>query len=214
LSTFQIITTRDRSDSAALRDIVSELSGIPLAIEQSAALIRNGNFSFQKFLSAYKQKYRALMEEPPDEGSWAYDKDRIILTVLDLAYASLETRPNDALLLVFIGIMGSWQIPVSVLGRFAFFHHDGTKSIVDEEIAQLESLLNDDNFLRLALHRLAKFFFIRLSGDQQHQSIAIHRIFSQWSLEKIRSLGKEELLIHAAYGLSREVCNVDPEMKR
>ncbi|RYP72628.1 hypothetical protein DL771_004123 [Monosporascus sp. 5C6A] len=84
-------TAVSEDDSAALKDIVGELSGIPLAIEQAAALIRNGNFSFKKFLSAYKQKYRALMEEPPDEGSWAYDKDRIILTVLDLAYASLET---------------------------------------------------------------------------------------------------------------------------
>ncbi|RYP72974.1 hypothetical protein DL770_007854 [Monosporascus sp. CRB-9-2] len=200
-------------DSVALKDIVRELSGIPLAIEQAAALIRYGNFSFKKFLLAYKKKYRALMEEPPDEGSWAYDKDRIILTVLDLAYASLEARSSDALLLVFIGIMGSWQIPISVLGRFAFFHHAGTRSVTDEDIAQLESLLHDENFLRLALRRLANFFFIRLKGAQQHQSIAIHRIFSQWSLEKIRSLEKEDLLIHTAYGLSREVCKADPEMK-
>ncbi|RYO97915.1 hypothetical protein DL764_007239 [Monosporascus ibericus] len=206
-------TAVGEDDSAALKDIVRELSGIPLAIEQAAALIRHGNFSFKKFLSTYKQKYRALMEEPPDEGSWAYDKDRIILTVLDLAYASLETRSKDALLLVFIGIMGSWQIPISVLGRFAFFHPAGTKSVTDEDIAELESLLHDENFLRLALRRLANFFFIRLKGNQQHQSIAIHRIFSQWSLEKVRSLEKEDLLIHTTYGLSREVCKADPEMK-
>ncbi|RYP48008.1 hypothetical protein DL769_011253 [Monosporascus sp. CRB-8-3] len=206
-------TAIGEDDSAALKDIVRELSGIPLAIEQAAALIRYGNFSFKKFLSAYKKKYRALMGEPPDEGSWAYDKDRIILTVLDMAYASLETRSSDALLLIFIGIMGSWQIPISVLGRFAFFHRAGTKSVTDKDIAQLESLLHDENFLRLALRRLANFFFIRLKGDQQHQSIAIHRIFSQWSLEKIRSLKKEDLLIHTAYGLSREVCKADPEMK-
>ena len=72
-----------------MTDIIKELSGIPLALEQAGALIREGEFSFTQFHSAYKDRYRELMETRPLEGSWKYEKNRGIMTVLDMMFAAI-----------------------------------------------------------------------------------------------------------------------------
>jgi hypothetical protein len=45
----------------AAKDIAKELDGIPLALEQAAGLIREGEFSFSEFLSKNRSEHRHLM---------------------------------------------------------------------------------------------------------------------------------------------------------
>jgi hypothetical protein len=95
--------------------LVKELSGISLALEQAGALIRDGELSFSQFNAVYKTEYRRLMENHPEDGFWLYDKNRVIMTILDVAYHSVKSHPEYATLLEFIGILGSWKIPISLI---------------------------------------------------------------------------------------------------
>jgi hypothetical protein len=153
---------------------VEELSGIPLAIEQAGALIRYGEFTFSRFISAYKAEYRRLMANPPQEGFWSYDKNRVIMTILDMTYHSVESNPEHAALLNFIGALGSWQIPMALMEGFQFFDTDSYNP-VEEDLTRLKRVLHDPNFLRLALRRLASFCLITLKEDGDRiKSFTIH----------------------------------------
>lgn len=109
--------------------IVKELSGIPLALEQAGALIRDGEFSFSHFHSVYKTGYRRLMENHPQDGFWSYDKNRVIMTILDMTYNSVKRNPEHAALLDFIGVLGSWQIPISLIEGFQLTDADSPNPI-------------------------------------------------------------------------------------
>ncbi|RYP90787.1 hypothetical protein DL770_003120 [Monosporascus sp. CRB-9-2] len=203
----------DTLNSAAARAITTELSGIPLALEQAGALICHGEFTFAQFLAAYKKEYRRLMSTHPDEGVWSYDKNRVIMTILDMAYRSIESNTDHAALLTFIGVLGSWQIPVSFIERFQFFDSGpGESCLISDEISSLKKLLHEPQFLRLALRRLASFSLIRLRKEGGHiGSFIVHRILCQWSLEKVATRHKQDYIMQAAYGLAREISKRDAE---
>ncbi|KAK4161596.1 hypothetical protein QBC43DRAFT_243126 [Cladorrhinum sp. PSN259] len=198
-------------ESAAVNDIIKELSGIPLALEQAGALIRYGEFTFASFLEKYRKEYRRLMTDHPGEWLWSSDqKSRAIVTVLDMAYSSLENI-NHAVLLIFIGVLGSWQIPMSFIERFQFFDPipDEPRSTSDD-LERLQ-IVHDPSFLRLALHRLARFCLIRLNVEGGHiVSFMIHRVLCQWSLEHVTAHNKQEYIMQAACGLSGEICKGGP----
>ncbi|KAK4031683.1 acyl transferase/acyl hydrolase/lysophospholipase [Parachaetomium inaequale] len=195
-----------RTKSAAIDDIIKELSGIPLALEQAGALIRHGEFTFASFLDKYRKEYRRLMSDHSDSRRTSPDrKSRAIITVLDMAYRSLENSDHAALL-IFIGVLGSWQIPISFLERFQFFDliPDELSSMPDD----LESLniVHEPSYLRLALHRLARSCLIRLKVEGVHiVSFTIHRVLCQWSLDNVTAHSKQAYIMQAAYGLSQEI---------
>ena len=117
-----------------MNDVIKELSGIPLALEQAGALIRYGDFTFASFLDTYRKEYRRLMTDHPGDGLWSSDiKNRTIITVLDMAYHSLQNI-GHASLLIFIGVLGLWQIPLSFIERFQFFDslYDESSSTSDD----------------------------------------------------------------------------------
>lgn len=103
------------TDTRAMKAISKELSGIPLALEQAGALIRDGEFSFSHFDSVYRTEYRRQMETHSQEGFCSYDKNRVIMTILDMTYNSVMSNQEHAALLDFIGVLGSWQIPISLI---------------------------------------------------------------------------------------------------
>ena len=199
------------SEHRAARDVVKELSGIPLAVEQAGALIRDGEFSFSDFLSTYKADYRRLMENAPQDGFWSYEKNRVLLTILDMIYhRSVQKNPTHASLLNFIGVLGSWQIPVSLLERFQFFDASSPNPI-QEDLERLKDLLNAPNFLRMALRQLARLCLITLREEQGHiKSFIMHRVLCQWCLENVIAASMQDYIIQATYGLARDI--FDPKV--
>lgn len=181
------------------------MSGIPLALEQAGALIRDREFSFSEFNTVYKTKYRQIMEMHPQEGFWTYDKNRVITTILDMTYSSVTSNSEHAALLDFIGVLGSWQIPITLIEEFQFTNIDGTNPI-ERYLTRLENLFRNSNFLRLALRRLASLFLIKLKEEGGRiKNIMIHRVMCQWCIDNVISRHKESYVIQAAYGLANEI---------
>jgi ankyrin repeat protein len=185
--------------------IVKELSGIPLALEQAGALIRDGEFSFSHFHSVYKTEYRRLMESHPQDGFWSYDKSRVITTILDMTYSSLKSDPEDAALLDFIGVLGSWQIPISLIEGFQLIDADSPDPI-GGDMTILKQLLRNSNFLRLALRRLTSLCLIKLKEEGGRiKSFMIHRVMCQWCVDNVITERKQGYIIQAAYGLAKGI---------
>ncbi|KAK6213149.1 Ankyrin repeat domain-containing protein 50 [Colletotrichum tabaci] len=190
----------DNDDRMIAREIGKELSGMPLAVEQAGALIRDGEFSFADFLAAYKTEYTRLMENftPSDES-------RVFTTILDMTYRSVEKNPQHLALLNLIGVLGPWQIPLNLLEGFSFTGTDSSDRLSDD-IKALQSLLGHPNFLRAALRRLATLCVITLREEAGSVvGVMIHRVMCQWCLKKVTEAGKQDLILQAAYGLARGI---------
>jgi tetratricopeptide (TPR) repeat protein len=188
--------------------IVKELSGIPLALEQAGALIRDGEFSFSHFHTVYKTEYRRLMENHPQDGFWSYDKDRIIITILDMTYNSVKKNLEHAALLDFIGVLGSWQIPISLIEGFQLTDADSLNSTKGDTTI-LKHLFRNSSFLRLALRRLASLCLIKLKEEGGRiKSFMIHRVMCQWCVNNVITVRKKGYIIQAAYGLAKDI--LDP----
>ncbi|GJC99964.1 ankyrin repeat domain-containing protein 52 [Colletotrichum higginsianum] len=190
----------ENDDRMIAREIGKELSGMPLAVEQAGALIRDGEFSFADFLAAYKTEYTRLMENftPSDES-------RVFTTILDMTYHSVEKNPQHLALLNLIGVLGPWQIPLNLLEGFSFAGTDSSDRLSDD-IKALQSLLGHPNFLRAALRRLATLCVITLREEAGSVvGVMIHRVMCQWCLKKVTEAGKQDLILQAAYGLARGI---------
>ncbi|KAL6407046.1 regulatory protein NB-ARC [Ilyonectria robusta] len=160
-------------ETIAAKTIAKELGGIPLALEQAAGLIREGEFSFSTFLGQYRNEYRRLMAANPSDELWSYDKNRVILTILDMAHRSLDSE--CAILLEYIGVLGSWPIPLSVLEQSLFV--DDQANSAPRDVVRLRKILSEPHYLRLSLRRLAKFCLIRLKEvNGLIESVTIHRV--------------------------------------
>lgn len=184
---------------------MKELSGIPLALEQAGALIRDGEFSFSRFNATYKTEYRRLMENHPQDGFWSYDKNRVIMTILDITYSSLKNNPSHAALLHFTGVLGSWQIPMTLIEGFLFTDACSTDP-TQEDMGILQDLLHDPSFLRLALRRLARLSLIKLKEeDGRITSFMIHRVMCQWCIDYVVAARKQSYIIHAAHCLAQNI---------
>lgn len=205
-----------KTEFVTAKAITKELSGIPLAPEQCGALIRSGEFTSAQFLATYREEYKRLMSTRSDEEVSSYDKNRIIMTVLEMAYRSVGSDPDHAALLIFIGILGSWQIPISLVERFEFFEPglDNSGPAASDDLKNLLQVFQKPHFLRLALRRLASFCLIRLKGKDGHiTSFSIHRILCRWSLEKATTLQKQDdYIVQAAFGLAKQICKLDLEL--
>ncbi|KAM0809220.1 putative Ankyrin repeat domain-containing protein 50 [Seiridium cardinale] len=192
-----------------MKAIATELSGIPLALEQAGALIRNGESTCAQFLVDYKKEYRYLMSTYPDKGMCSYEKSLIILTVLDMACSKIDLQ--NAALLTFIGVLGTWQIPISLIEEFPLMDStsDEHNPILDD-MNSLHNILHNPRFLRLSLRRLASLHLIRLEEDGgQIAAFTLHRILRQWSLEKVISHSKQDYFIQAAYGLAKKMSTLE-----
>ncbi|KAH6972482.1 hypothetical protein BKA56DRAFT_117475 [Ilyonectria sp. MPI-CAGE-AT-0026] len=137
----------------------------------------------------------------PSDELWSYDKNRVILTILDMAYRSLDSE--CAILLEYIGVLGSWPIPLSVLEQSLFV--DDQANSAPGDVVRLRKILSEPHYLRLSLRRLAKFCLIRLKEvNGLIENVTIHRILCSWSLDNMVSSNKEVLLVMATYSLGKE----------
>lgn len=145
------------------------------------------------------------MANLPQDGFSSYDKDGVMTTILNIAYHCVASEPELAALLKFIGVLGSWQIPISLMEGFQFPNTDSSNA-VGEDVTSLKRVLRDPNYLRLALRRLAKLCLIKLKEDcARIKGFTIHRVMCQWCVEQVTAAGKHDYIIQAAYGLAKDI---------
>ncbi|CAG9989711.1 unnamed protein product, partial [Clonostachys byssicola] len=208
LNTTSKQTSSSEEDKMAAKAITKELSGIPLALEQAGGLISNGEFTFSQFLTSYKTNYRNLMSIRPETDMWAYDKSRVIITVIDMVIKSLGPDIKYISLLTMIAILGSWQVPISLIECFSFRQPiDEGDSFVSDEMESLHNLLRDHGFLRLALRHLASFSLVHIKEENgQLKSLFLHRIICQWLLETGMVRWKQDCIVFVSYNLAGKIC--------
>lgn len=197
--------SNDYLDSRLATAIVSELHGLPLAIEQAGALLRTV-FSLSEFVSAYRTHYRLLMSKYPSEGILSYDKQRSIITVFEMLFQSIKTRnPEAAALLIFTAILGPWQIPVSLMDQFPLneitFHDP-----MDEDTKALTTVLENNTVLRLALGDLASVCLVKLRRNRASscQTFSLHRAVCEWCVQRAAS-EKKDWIIQATRTLALSI---------
>lgn len=184
-----------------------ELSNIPLAIEQAGALIHNGEYTFQKFHKEYKEEYNSIMAHSENIELQSYDKKRAIVTILDMIYRSLESSPESVALLHFLGVLGSWRIPLILLEKFELFSAGASDGAAPNNLESLRDILCQPQTLRVALNKLAGLSLVRLKKENDRIShLTLHRVLCQWSLAKLSATHRHEYIMQAAYGLAIGTC--------
>jgi hypothetical protein len=175
-----------------------ELNGLPLAIEQAGALLRRNVFSFSDFIPAYRAHFRRLMDSYP-RGLLPYDKDRSFITVFDMLYDSLNQRnPEAAVLLLFAGVLGPWQIPISLMTQFQC----DTSKVYDptnERTKSLKAVLGDNAVFRMTLDLLTSVCLLKIkeSRAQPGDTFLTHRVVCHWCVESIAKEDRSWILLVA-----------------
>ncbi|KAI9677101.1 MAG: hypothetical protein M1822_008210 [Bathelium mastoideum] len=188
--------------------ISKELNGFPLAIEQAAALIRRTSVSLSNFLSAYRSNYHTLMDFYPSRGLLAYDKNRPLTNVFDMLHNTISVQnPGASALLNFIAILGSCQVPMTVIDGFQL-HENRTSTHVDD-VQALQRILSNSIDLRHALMFLVESCLLKVKyhKDGSWKSISLHRAVCDWCIE-IMETAKRAWIVGVAYELAIKV--LDP----
>ena len=111
-------------------------------------------------------------------------------------------KPEAAILLTFIAILGSWQIPISFIEEFQF--SDTQKHTpLDDDTNTLRRILGDRISLRLALDYLADVCLVKVKCDRElsWKSFSVHRAISHWCVE-VMAPEKRAWIVQAAYRLA------------
>jgi hypothetical protein len=143
------------------------------------------------------------MDKYPPRGYLSYDKERPITAVFSMLYRFVQIeKPEAAILLTFIAILGSWQIPISFIEEFQFSETQN-HAPMDDETNTLRRILGDRIPLRLALDYLADVCLVKVkyNRDLSWNSFSVHRAISHWCVE-VMIPGKRAWIVQAAYRLA------------
>lgn len=143
------------------------------------------------------------MDNYPPRGYLSYDKERPITAVFSMLYRFIQTeKPEAAILLTFIAILGSWQIPISFIEEFQFSETQ-KHAPMDNDTNALRGILGDRIPLRLSLDYLADMCLVRVKYDREvsWKSFSVHKAISHWCVEVMTS-EKRAWIVQAAYRLA------------
>ncbi|KAI9793032.1 MAG: hypothetical protein M1816_000930 [Peltula sp. TS41687] len=123
--------------------------------EQAGVLLAKDIVSFSNSITEYRTHYRLLMEKYPPRSFLFYDKEHSIITVFSILYNFVQQKsPEAAALVIFIAILGPWQIPISLMKQFQLNEIEGYDSTDGAMTTALERVLSSHTVLRLALDYL------------------------------------------------------------
>lgn len=186
---------------------MKELNKLPLAIEQAGVLLKKDIVSFSTFIAEYRAHYQLLMDRYSP--LLRYDKQRPITAVFSMLYLFVKKQSAEAAaLLIFIAILGPWQIPLSLMKQFQLNKIEDLNS-TDEDSKALKKALDDHTILRLALDCLADVCLIKLKRKRAFscQTFTLHGAICQWCVE-VAASEKPDWIIQAAHGLAMVI--LDP----
>jgi hypothetical protein len=143
------------------------------------------------------------MDKYPPRGYLSYDKERPITAVFSMLYRFIRTvKPEAAILLTFIAILGSWEVPLSFMEEFEFSETQ-KHAPMDDDTNTLRIILGDRIPLRLILDYLADMCLVKVKYDRElsWKSFSVHRAISHWCVE-VMTPEKRAWIVQAAYRLA------------
>ncbi|HEV2252303.1 MAG TPA: FxSxx-COOH system tetratricopeptide repeat protein [Streptosporangiaceae bacterium] len=107
-----LMNRTDAADTSVARDLVRELGGLPLALEQAAAYMQATGLSIASYLELFGERRLELLSRGDLTG---YDKR--VTTTWALAFDQLQNAPQAAGLLRLLACCASEAIPLGLLLR-------------------------------------------------------------------------------------------------
>ena len=190
------------------------MDGVPLAIEQARAIIKEG-IPIQDFLGHFTTQYKRVMAHKPPRSAWDYEKNMPIISVFNMLLARLDEDSDAANILAFASCFGPRRILVDTIRkaqkseRNAMSHHYPWSSMRKmhhmREMNWVEHLGHDEFGFRLAMGQLETLCLLKSKRGSEGDivSITLHDSVSKWRFETLDSATKERWIIAAASALSK-----------
>lgn len=201
------------------KQIVKALDGVPLAIEQARAVLREG-ISLDEFLEYYNSAYTELMSSKPARSAWYYDKNVSCPNVFKMTLSRLEGNQHALHLLNLVSCFGSRLLPVeyltpaSNLSSFAADESSTSDSDFLERLRMsnqrrdwLNSLRANQLGFRFAVSRLEALCLlkVRRNPDGSPKYISIHGSICRLRLKTLEDDSREDWVMLVACVLAQRV---------
>ena len=190
--------------------IIRATNGVPLAIEQARAMIKQG-MSVRDFLEHYETQYQRTMAHKPARSAWDYEKDMSIISIFNMLITRLDGDVDAENVLAFASCFGPRPIAVNLMGQVhqpvenaVSSHSGGSETQHTREMTWINQFGHDRLAFQLATGKLEGFCLLKLRRDSERNvvSVSLHDSISRWRFETLASELRERWIIAAAYALS------------
>lgn len=207
-----------------LKQIIRAMAGVPLAIEQARAMIKNG-IPVRDFLGYYETQYQKTMAYKPTRSAWDYEKNMPIISIFHMLLTRLDKDEDAENILAFASCFGPRQIAVNLMGQVhqpqdgASSSRSGRSEVQQtREMTWLDCFGQDRLAFQLATGQLESLCLLKLKRDSEGAtvSISLHDSITRWRFETLTSDMRAKWIIAAAYALSKclpeDVVDHGPQM--
>lgn len=190
----QIRTEKDRyTEACSLEELVAELGGLPLALEQAAAHIKNLKCTFPQYLNKFRNKRLKLLRKVENK-TVTTDKARLSVQTtwqLNFEYIAQKSEENDlekaaVYFLEISSFLFADDIPVEILNV-------GSPDPVS--LSDLYTSLQDDLSCNQIFEILTQF---SLFQRRTETSIAVHRLVQEVVRDRILDEAHKGRLLQSA----------------
>ena len=201
------------------------MSGVPLAIEQARAMIKQG-ISVPDFLGHYESQYQKVMDFKPERSAWDYEKNMSIISVFNMILARNKRDGNNEKLLAFMSCFGPRRVPVDLMGQVRkasesqlSFGSDWSNAHHTDEMIWVDRLWVDRLEFQVVTGQLESLCALKRNRDSEGSiiSISLHDSITRWRFETLTNDVRENWILAAAYALSkclpRDVVDQNSQMR-
>ena len=197
--------------------IIKAMGGVPLAIEQARAMIKQG-MPMQDLLEHYETHYQRVMEQKPPKSAWDYEKNMSLISVFNMLLTRLGEDSDAKNILAFASCFGPRKITVNLLvqarersGRTEL-SRPSDSDLEDSPLTWLDYIGHNKLKLHLATSHLESLCLLKIKRDSDGApvSIALHDSISRWRFATLKSDQREKWIIAAACALGPHLPKVGP----
>jgi hypothetical protein len=189
-------------DKDAAKRVASLLGGVPLALEQAAAMLL-APLSYRAYIDLYKEHFEKCRDFELDGLDISYEKHRSIFASLDILYAEVQTDQDAMRLLHLSAFLGKDQISTALLSDRKYCSpslHQGY-----ELLRWLQAFRSSSSLPNLAILRLKKLCLIQVEhgASGAAKSYTLQKLVRNWIQAKI-SMKEREYYAAAVFCLLGE----------
>ena len=191
--------------------IVKAMDGVPLAIEQARAMIKQG-IPARDFLGHFETQYQRIMAHKPARSAWDYGKNKSIMSVFSMLLTRLDKDGDAENIMAFASCFGPRPVALNLMGQVHQPEGSTGSSRSGQcevqhtrEMTWLDRFENNRLGFQLATAQLESLCLVKLKRDSKGSivSISLHDFIRRWRFETLTTEMKERWIIAAAYALSK-----------
>ena len=194
IATLLILTERIDADS-----LLDKLGGLPLALVQAGAYIRQTNMSVQSYVKHYSETWDTLMTYQ-DRYPLPDYAERSVLTTWKLSYEQVvRIKPEAALLLDQWAFLHPGDVSCDLLRLDSYMHEQIVTGTADTGLIFSSELSFQDSLGVLAQYSL-------VNGDEGGARCSIHPVVHEWSFHNIvDNAARAALCVRAIYIVAKSI---------